>query len=273
MINDLSQNAAQLVDESFFTSLTIQKLIPALLSMIVGIVLVRLFLKLLDRGLNRTKMANKLYGFMRSILKILLYTIVALISLSSLGYNMSSLVAVLSVVSLALSLAIQGVLANVAGGIQVLTAHPFSVGDYIQIGGNEGFVTDIGMIYSTIKTRQGQLIYLPNNEVSNTQIINHSALGKRRIDLDVNVSYDSPCDGVRAALLAAAQVEGVIPEPAPYVKVVSYDDSSIHYIMEVWCNPPEYWDVHARVTEQVRTEFNKTGMILTYPHLNVHIDK
>lgn len=255
-----------------FSTLSVEKLLPALLALIAGLIITKLLCKLFDRILSRSKVEKSLHGFLRSLFHILLYVIVGLIVAGTLGLNVSSLVAILSVVSLAISLAVQGTLSNIAGGIQILTAHPFHVGDYVEIAGTDGTVAEIGMIYTRLTTVDNKGIYLPNSDVASSKIINYTAEGKRRVDLSFSASYDCTTEAVRAALLRAAQVDGALTDPAPEAYVKEYDESSICYILRLWSLTDDYWDVYFRVTENVRTEFEKANLSMTYPHLNVHLD-
>lgn len=258
--------------KSTFANLSIEKILPSLLALIAGLIIAKLLCKLFDRILTRSKIEKSLHGFLRSLFRILLYVIVGLVVAGTLGLNVSSLVAILSVVSLAISLAVQGTLSNIAGGIQILTAHPFHVGDYVEIAGTDGTVAEIGMIYTRLTTIDNKGVYLPNSDVASSKIINYTAEGKRRIDLSFSASYDCSTQDVRTALLKAAQVDGALADPSPEAYVKEYDESSISYILRVWSLSEDYWDVYFQVTENVRTEFDNAGLSMTYPHLNVHLD-
>ena len=256
-----------------FSTLTLEKLIPALIVLAVGIVAVYLLCRLFDKLLRRTHLEKSLSGFLRSLIRILLYVIVVLVALGTLGLNVSSLVAILSVASLAVTLAVQGTLSNIAGGIQVLTAHPFRVGDYVEIGGVEGTVKEIGMIYTRLITLDNKALYLPNSDVASSRVSNFTIEGKRRIDLPFSASYDCPTEDVCRALNFAALNGGALKDPAPEAHIKAYDDSAIRYELHFWCLSQNFWPTYFSVTEQVRAEFEKAGLVMTYPHLNVHINR
>ena len=255
-----------------FSTLTLEKAVPALIVLAVGIVAVFLLTKLFDRLMSRTQLEKSLSGFLRSLIRILLYVIVVLVALGTLGLNVSSLVAILSVASLAITLAIQGTLSNIAGGIQVLTAKPFRVGEYVEIGGVEGTVSEIGMIYTRLVTLDNKALYLPNSDVAASRVSNFTVEGRRRIDLPFTASYDSDSDAVREALVQAARRGGAMTDPAPAAFVRAYDESAIRYELQFWCEPKNYWPTYFSVTAAVREEFSKAGLVMTYPHLNVHFD-
>ena len=255
-----------------FSSLTLEKIIPALIVLVVGIVAVHLLCRLFDKLMKRNQLEKTLSGFLRSLIRILLYVIVVLVALGTLGLNVSSLVAVLSVASLAITLAVQGTLSNIAGGIQVLTAHPFRVGDYVEIGGVEGTVKNIGMIYTRLITLDNKALYLPNSDVASARVSNYTVEGKRRINLPFSASYDCPTEPVLQALRQAAAAGGALEDPAPQAYVRAYDDSAIRYELFFWCEPKDYWPTYFAVTAAVREEFSNAGLTMTYPHLNVHFD-
>ena len=257
---------------SFFSTLSMEKLLPALVALVIGLVAAKLLIRLFERVLNRSRLDKSLHGFLRAIFRIVLYAIVVLVVAGTLGFNVSSLVALLSVISLAISLAVQGTLSNIAGGMMVLSAHPFHVGDYVEIGGAEGTVSEIGLFHTKLITVDNKNVFVPNSEVSSSKITNYTAEKTRRIDLSFTASYDCNPDAVRAALLRACAQDTVCAEPAPAAHVRVYGESSIEYILQFWCAAGDYWPAYYAVTEQVKREFDAAGLMMTYPHLNVHMD-
>jgi len=254
-----------------FQSLTLQKLIPAVLILVIGYFAVKLLTKIFEKALSRSRLEKSVHAFLRSLFRILLNTIVILMAASSLGFDVTSLIAVLSVASLALSLAIQGALSNLAGGIAVLTTHPFYVGDFVEIGTVSGTVREIGMSYTRLLSADNKEICVPNSEISSTKIVNYTHSGRRRVDLSVNVSYDAEPETVKAALLRAAALPEVQQDPAPFAAVNQYGESAVEYVLRVWVATADYWDVYYAVTERVRACFTEDGIAMSYPHLNVHL--
>ena len=258
--------------KSFFASLTLQRLVPALIICVVGFLAVKGFMKLFNRILARSKVDPTIHGFLRASFRVLLTAIVVLMVVSSLGLDATSLVAVLSVASLAISLAVQGALSNIAGGLMILTTHPFRVGDWVEIAGIAGTVSEIGTSYTKLVTGDRKEIFVPNSEISATKIINYTMAGSRRVDLTFSASYDDDIETVKAALRKAADLPQVLAEPAPFFSVSSYGDSAISYIVRVWTASGDYWDVYYAITENVKACFDEAGISMTYPHLNVHLD-
>lgn len=257
----------------FFISLSWQKVLPVILILLVGFLLVKLLLKLFDRALSRSKLDKTMFTFLKATMRALLYSIVILIAAGSLGIDVTSLVAVLSVVSLAISLAVQNVLTNLVGGVTLLTAHPFRVGDCVQIGADSGEVREIGLHYTKLLTFNGELIYIPNSEVVSSRVCNFTVEGKRRIQLTVSAAYDADSATVKEALLAAARQPSVLEEPAPEAFVSEYADSAVRYLLNFWASSADYSAAKFAVTEAVQSEFAQRNISIPFPQMDVHINK
>lgn len=259
--------------KNFFQSLTLEKILPTLAVFVAGVVIVKLMLRLFEKLLSRSKLERAAYGMIRATMKVLLYFILILVVASQLGIDVSSLIAVLSVISLAITLAVQGTLTNVVGGISLLTTHPFKAGDYVDIGAESGTVQEVGLAYTTLLTVDNKTVHIPNGVASSARIVNYSTAATRRVDLKVSASYDCATEDVKAALLQAANVPTALFTPAPFAAVDSYGDSAITYVLRTWTNTEDYWTTYFAINENIRAEFDKAGIAMTYPHLNVHLDK
>lgn len=259
--------------EEFLASAALGRILPGVVITLIGLVVVRLLLRLFNRALERSRLDKAAHSIFRSILKVLLYAILALIVASTFGVDVTSLVALLSVVSLAVSLSVQDFLTNIIGGITLLTTKPFKSGDFVQLGADSGTVTEIGMTYTKLRTGDNKTLAVPNSIVVGAQVINYTEAGTRRVDLVVSAAYTAPTEVVKAALLKAAQLERVMVEPAPFVGIKQYGDHAISYDLRVWCDAADYWDVYYAINERIRETFAESGVEMTYPHLNVHIEK
>lgn len=257
--------------KKFFASLTLEKVLPVALILIVGYLVIKLLMKLFDRGLEHSRLDRTIFSFIRAVMRGLLYTILLLIAAGSLGVDVSSLVAVLSVVSLAISLAVQNALSNVVGSITLLATHPFRVGDFVEIGGDSGTVEEISMSYTMIVTVDGKRIYIPNSDAASARICNYSVEGKRRIDLKFTASYDDSVDQVKAVLLEAARHPKLLPDTEPEVFVSDYLDSSVEYLVLLWVASGDYIEVKFAVTEAVKAAFDAQGISIPYPQVDVHM--
>ncbi len=255
-----------------FSQLNAGKIFGAVAVAAVCLALMKLLLAVLDRALGRSKLDEPLQKLLRGLFKGGLWFITAIIVLECLGIKVTSLVAVLSVVGLAFSLALQNFLSNVAGGMQLLASHPFAVGDYVDAGGCSGTVVEIGMFYTKLATPDNKLVQLPNSAIVSANIINFSAQPARRVELTVSASYDAPTDQVTALLAKmAADHPLVLDDPEPAVHVSNYGDNSIDYIMRVWCANTDYWTVYYELMDGLKPLFDQAGVEMTYPHLNVHM--
>lgn len=179
-------------------------------------------------------------------------------------------------VGLAASLAVQDSLSNLASGIMILVTKPFKIGDYVEADGVTGTVMMTGLIHTRIKAIDNKVIYVPNSKIIAAKIVNYTSQEKRRVDIEISASYDAPIEKVRKALLEAVEnTDMFLDDPEkPFAAVLSYDDSSIKYVVRAWVETPKYWDAHFALMERIKTEFDNAGIEMTYNHLNVHlIDK
>ena len=260
--------------KEFFANLTVASLLPALVLLVAGILVIRMTMKLVDKSLAKSKLEKAATSLIRSLLKVVLYVLLGLMVASKLGIDVTGIVALASVASLALSLSLQDALTNVIGGFTLLSNHPFRAGDFVEIAGQAGVVQTIDITYTKLTTGDNKTISIPNSAVVASQIVNYSTSGTRRVDINVSASYDAPIETVKAALLEAAKIGTVIDTPAaPFAAVLSYGDSAINYTLRVWTTADEYWNAFFTINENIKCEFDKAGIQMTYPHLNVHLDK
>ena len=253
-------------------ALTMDKVVHVLLLILVGVVVIRVVLKLLDRVLARSKSLKSLSRYIHSVAKISMAFILVLMVAEDVGIHTTSLVAVLSVAGLAVSLALQNTLSNVAGGIMLLVTTPFQVGDYVEADGISGTVHAIDLSYTAILTIDGKEIFVPNSQLSGTKIINYTILGRRRVDLNFTASYDAPTATVKQAIGEVLEdIPQIIAEPAPEIHLSDYQASSIQYVVRAWTTAADYWTVYYAIQEGVREAFDRHGVEMTYDHLNVHI--
>lgn len=256
----------------FVTSLTWEKILPTLIALVLSLLVVKIATTIFNKAVARSRIEPTLQPTIRTTFKFLMLTLAVLIVAGTIGLDVSVLVAVFSVLSLAVSLAVQGTLSNMVGGLVILTSHPFKVDDYVDIGGTAGTIQKIGMTYTDLITPDNQRIHIPNSTVSAAIVVNYSAAGTRRMDLRISASYDSPIETVKSALLAATRIEGVLTDPAPEAHLLEYGDNAMLYTLRCWTETAVYWDVYFAVLERVKETFDDYGVQMSYPHLNVHLD-
>lgn len=240
---------------------------------VIGYLLIRVVIRILNKILIKSKLEKAAHSLIKTLVKTVLYILLGLILASSLGIDVTGIVALASVATLAVSLALQNMLANVIGGFTLLYTHPFSAGDYVEIAGQSGTVMEVGIAYTRLTTADNKLVSIPNSAVVAAEIVNYTVTGTRRVELTVTASYDANPDKVVAALLEATQDERVLADPVPFAALTSYGDSAIGYTIRVWVKTADYWDVYHKINRQISIVFAREGIEMTYPHLNVHLDK
>ena len=252
--------------------ISVGALLGAVVTLVVCILAVRIITVLLRRVLGKTTLEQRVSKYIVSTVRFVLWAVTVLIVAQQLGIPVTSLVALFSVVSLAVSLAVQNVLANVAGGLVILSAHPFTIGDYIEASGTAGTVEEITLNYTKLVTPDGHLVMLPNKSLADSQMTNYTALGRRRVTQVVTASYDAPTEAVKAACYQAlARTEKVLADPAPAVYLTNYGESSIEYTIYCWAAAADFLSVKFALGENLRPAFAEHGVEMTYDHLNVHI--
>lgn len=253
-------------------SFTFEKLGAAVVVLVLCLVVMRVILTVLRKGMTKTKIDPRLTRYIVAAAKIVCGVVIALIVAQTLGIPVTSLLALFSVLSLAVSLAVQDVLANVAGGLVILFSKPFHIGDYIECDAVGGNVAEIDLIHTKINTPNGQQVLMPNKTMASSKIENFTKLGIRRLVVDVSASYDDAVGDVRSACLAAVdKTPGVLADPKPVMIVLSYGESAINYSVRCWSSVENYWDAYFFLTEEIKTQFDARNITMTYNHLNVHI--
>ncbi len=252
---------------------SLSHILSALLTLLVCLVAARLLLKLAKRLLHRFQRLNdRLRQIILTALKVVLYLLTGIITAEALGLNTSSLTALVSVLTLGVTLAAEDILGNVAGGLVILSSHPFNIDDEIEVSGTTGTVREITLNHTKLETADGHFIMQPNKELSSSRIVNYTALGRRRVVQRITASYDAPTDTVKAACLeAVAATPGTLEEPAPAVYLADYGSSAIEYSVRCWTKAEDYWTAYFALNENLRTAFAAHGVEMTYDHLNVHV--
>lgn len=252
--------------------LTLGGLLRVAMMVLLGILAIRLLMKMVDRVLERSKSVAAIKPYIHTAVNIFLWVLLALMLAGTLDVDVTSIIAMLSVAGLAVSMALQNTLSNLAGGLVLLVTKPFVVGDYVEADGVSGTIAAVDMSYTTFVTPDNKEIFVPNSQLSATKITNYNRLGRRRMDLKFTASYDAPTAQVRSAIEEAlAAIPGILDDPAPMVYLSEYQSSSIEYLTRLWTAADDYWTVYYALLEGVRESFARHGVEMTYDHLNVHI--
>lgn len=258
--------------ERFAGRLALENVLAAAVTLLVCLLAAKALLKLVRRLLGRTKLDERIRRYLLTLVKLVLYTLTVVFTAGSLGVNMSSLVALLSVGSLGVTLAAEDVLGNVAGGLVILSSHPFAIGDYIASGGVSGTVEEINLNHTKLTTPDGLTALLPNKVLAASQVTNYTALGRRRVCWKLSASYDAPTERVKAACRRALEAtERVLADPAPAVYLSGFGDSGVEFTVFCWAETADYWDVHFALAENLRGAFEAGGVEIPYNKLDVRV--
>ena len=257
--------------KNFFTTAGMD-LLRGLLILVIGFFLVRWIVKIIERNEHKMKMEPTLRGFVKNLIRILLYVLVILTAVNTMGVPMTSIITLVGSAGVAVSLALQGVLGNLIGGFILLLFKPIRAGEYVKIGDNEGTVKNVGTFYTEIVTVDNRQINLPNGTLTNTAIVNYTREGTRRLDLIFTVGYEQNIDKVYEVLRKVVSEEKeMLENPAPTVHLIKCGDNALEFSVRVWVTGQNYWPVHFRLLENCRRALDEAGMPAPYPQMDVHM--
>ena len=254
-------------------NLALDTLVSGIVTFLVCCIAIRIIKTFMTRMLSRaTKLDAPVKNLITKLVTTLLWALTIIIVAGAFGINATSLVAVLSVAGLALSLSVQNLLTNFFSGIMLLINKPFKEGDFVELGDKVGTIKNIGFFNTIINTPDNIAISIPNGDLTAAAVKNYSREPDRRVDLNFSASYDAPTETVKKAIGEAIAMDSrILPSPAPFVRLLSYDASSIKYVSRVWVKNADYWDVYFDLNEHVRETFAKNGVEMSYEHINVHM--
>ncbi|MBQ8341042.1 MAG: mechanosensitive ion channel [Clostridia bacterium] len=244
------------------------------LVLVVGAVVIRIAVSIVKKLLNgeKSKLKGAAANFLTGLIKAALVCLYVIILLSALGVDTTSLVAIFSVLTLAVSLAVQGVISNLASGIMLIVTKPFEVGNFVDIGGASGTVEDITINSTKLRTGDNKVIIIPNSNVTSANITNYSTKETRRLDLTFSVAYGSDVEQVKKIILGViAKHDEVLQDPAPMVRLTEHGASSLDFVTRVWVKQADYWPVNFDLKEEVLAAFDAAGISVPFPQLDVHM--
>lgn len=246
----------------------------AIAIVIIGRIVVKWLVKLIRKLMVRSDFDPILVNFASSIANAILLLFVFIAALDQLGVNTTSLIALLGAAGLAIGLALQGSLQNFAAGVMMIVFRPFKLGDFIEAGGVMGVVEKISIFSTTMNTVDNREIIIPNGQIYADAITNYSAKDTRRIDMVFGIGYgDDMLKAKKVMDDILAKHELVLNEPEPVVAVVELADSSVNFNVRPWVNSDDYWDVRSELIEQIKLAFDKKGISIPYPQMDIHTDK
>ena len=235
-----------------------------------GIILIKIFLNIIRRILNRTKMEKIALGFSLGILKTVLYLCLILALLSIIGIQITGILTALSALLLAVGLALQGIIANAANGVVVVSSKMFEKGDYISVDGQEGTVIKINFLYTTIITADNKRITIPNSTMINNPVVDYNSCKTRRIEWRLSVAYETDVEKVKKIVNDCMYSNGkVLLDPAPMCRLISLGSSSIDFVARCWCDCEDYWSIYYDVLELIYDEFKRNNISIPYNQLEI----
>lgn len=245
-----------------------KNLIVAFLILFIGFKIVKFIEKRVFGRVGFVKMDETLRRFLQSVLSFALKALVIVSAIIVAGVPMATFVTIIGAAGLAIGLALQGSLSNLAAGVLIIALRPFKVGDFVDGGGHSGTVTDIGLFYTKFTTPDNRAIILPNAMLSSSSIVNYGYYENRRLDMMFSADYASDIETVKSIIQGVVQRhELILDDPEPFVRLTQHADSALVFTVRVWVKASDYWAVNFDLQEQVKTAFDKNGIEIPYPHM------
>jgi len=247
-------------------------IIGSILILFIGLKVAKYVKKItVKRLMGRENVDETLLKFAADILYFLVAVVVVLAALTNIGVNVTSFIAILGAVGLAIGLALKDSLANIGASVLILVFRPFKIGDFIDAGGVTGTVEEINLFSTALKTADNKAIIVPNGSIVGGAITNFSAKETRRVDMVFGIGYDDDLKKAKEILVRIAnEDERVLKDPAPFVAVSELADSSVNFVVRLWVKSSDYWGVHFDTIEKVKCTFDAEGITIPYPQLDVH---
>lgn len=248
------------------------KLGIAIAIFIIGFWLAKVISKMVVRILKKRESDPSLISFLSSLTRAIIKILVVITAITQLGVEMTSFVALLGAAGLAIGMAFSGTLSNFAGGVMILFFKPFKYGDYVSVQGEEGFVDQILIFNTILKTTDNKVIILANGAVANNTIINFTKSDKRRVDWHFGIAYGDDLKVAKELLKKFVDEDKrILVDPTPFIGVGALADSSVDLVVKAWVGTDDYWDVFYAMNERVYNEFGDAGLHIPFPQMDVHV--
>lgn len=252
---------------------TIKSIAFAIATLVIGLLLIKWIAKYVNIRIQKSpRLDDTLKAFISPLVSTVLKILLIVSVITILGIDTSSVIAVIASAGVAIGLAFQGALSNVAGGLLLLILRPFKVGDYIEVNSFSGTVEAIQLLYTHIVTIDNKVIYIPNGSLTNTSIVNYSVKETRRLDLSFTVSYENDTAHVIDTLRDVIEHHDLIlKDPEPFIRMTEHGESAIVYTSRVWTKADDYWTVRFDLLENVKKKFDQENISIPYNQMDVHI--
>jgi len=248
------------------------QVVLAVVVLIAGLLVISLISKTFKRILEKRNADPSLIPFLRTLLSISLKVMLIISVVSMVGIEVTSFVAIIGAAGLAVGLALQGTLQNFAGGVIILLIKPFKVGDFIDAVGHMGTVNEIQIFNTILKTPDNKTIIIPNGQLANSSMTNFSTEATRRVDWTFGVAYGDDAEKARKILMDLIQQdERIKSDPEPFIALSELANSSVNFVVRVWVEAGDYWDVFFDMNEKVYNTFAKEGINIPFPQMDVHV--
>ncbi len=255
--------------KTFFTS-NVWNIVLFFAVLVLGIVTVKIIINVLRRIFSKSRIEKIAQQFIVTTVKVLLYLVLALALLSAIGVQITGIVTALSALLLAVGMALENNIANLANGIVIVATKMFKKGDYISVGGVEGSISDINFLFTTLITPDNKRITVPNSTIVNSNVVNAGANPSRRVEFTFSVAYDSDVELVKKVVTDVMKSNGkVLLDPEPFCRLKLLGSSGIDFFCNCWCDTEDYWDVYYYVTENVFNEFKRNNISVPYDQIEV----
>lgn len=250
------------------------KLIGAIIVWIIGSIIIKSLIKVFNNTLDKRGTDASLKPFLKSIVSILLKVLLVISALSMLGVEMTSFIALLGAAGLAIGMALSGTLQNFAGGVMILLFKPFKVGDFLDAQGHKGVVNEIQIFNTILTDLDNKTIILPNGSLSTSSMVNYSTQPIRRVDFTFGIGYGDSIDKAREVLNILIKNDSrILSDPTHFIGVSGLGDSSVDLTVRVWAKGEDYWGIFFDMNENVYNAFNKEGINIPFPQMDVHLHK
>ncbi len=246
--------------------------LPSILLLVIGLLVIRIIMAIIQKFLNATHLEKAAHTLVKSLARAVLYLLLGLMVADKAGIDVTGIIALASVLTLAVSLSVQNALTNIIGGFTLLYTHPFKSGDYVEVAGKGGTVNEITMTYTKLTTPDNKVISIPNSSVVAGDIINYTVAGTRRVEVNIRAAYTEPAQKVLDALVLAGTVDKVLLEPAPTAVITGYAETAVEYSLRVWTTSEDYWDVYFAINQNLKDIFDAQGIRVAYPHMHVYME-
>jgi len=250
------------------------KFIGAILVLIIGFWIIRIITRAVARLMKKRDLDPSLQPFFRSLISVLLKVLLVVSVMGMVGIQMTSFIAILGAAGLAVGMALSGTLQNFAGGVMILAFKPFKVGDYIDAQGYSGTVKEIQIFNTILKTPDNKTIIIPNGGLSTGSMTNYSTEPVRRVDWVFGIGYGDKFEKANEVLMKLIQDDNrILKDPEPFIALSELADSSVNVVVRAWVNAADYWGVYFDMNEKVYKSFDKEGLNIPFPQMDVHIQK